>query len=159
MAGRPAAGIPAHRGACRAAGLAAAAAITCIALPPQPAESIYTRPDLEQAPVERLVANLRARLDEQGDDLTLIVNLARVHAMAYAKKSDTLEVNRQRPLEAWFGFAPAHAPFNPVVPLDEALAARTATGRCGVGRDAPTRRGTSPRGDRALSPRGGVGPR
>src|SRR5262249_32640858 len=45
-------------------------------------------------------------------DATILLNLARVHAMAYALKTDTAEVNKKRPeAGAWFGYEPAHVPF------------------------------------------------
>ena len=44
------------------------------------------RADVENVPVERVVANLEQQVRERPTDVDLRVNLARVHAMAYAEK-------------------------------------------------------------------------
>ncbi len=46
--------------------------------------------DIENVPVERVVANLERQLTERPKDADLRVNLARVHAMAFAEKLDTI---------------------------------------------------------------------
>src|SRR5215510_14008804 len=72
----------------------------------------YMRPDLDKIPVEQLVKNLEALAAKNPKDATVLLNLARVHAMAYALKSDTAQVNKKRPeAGAWFGFEPQHVPF------------------------------------------------
>ncbi len=44
--------------------------------------------------VERLIKNLEERIREKSTDAEAIFNLARVHAMAYALKSDTADVRK-----------------------------------------------------------------
>jgi hypothetical protein len=46
--------------------------------------------DVENVPVERVVANLKRQVSERPTDAGLRVNLARVHAMAYAEKRTTI---------------------------------------------------------------------
>jgi len=79
----------------------------------------YIRPDIEQVPVERLVQNLEARLKDNPTDAQTMFNLARLHAMAFALKSDTAPVWKKREEQgAWFGYEPRHAPFD-VKPTDD----------------------------------------
>jgi tetratricopeptide (TPR) repeat protein len=74
--------------------------------------ALYIRPMLEKVPVEKLVANLQKLVDEKPKDAQLRLNLARVHAMAYALKTDTAEVNAKAKVPgAWFGYEPTHVPF------------------------------------------------
>src|SRR4051812_31998237 len=81
-------------------------------LPDTTVQGRYMRPDLEKVPVEQLVKNLKAQAAKNPKDATVLLNLARVHAMAYALKTDTAEVNKQRPnTGAWFGYEPTHVPF------------------------------------------------
>ena len=56
----------------------------------------YRRPDVEKVPVARLVANLTKLTKAHPKDANAWFNLARVHAMAFALKTDTAEV-RQGP--------------------------------------------------------------
>src|SRR5262245_50744531 len=81
----------------------------------------YARPDIEKVPVERLVKNLEERIKQKPDDAEAVFNLARVHAMAYALKSDTAEVRKgEENKGAWFGYEPAHVPFANEPTKDEA---------------------------------------
>ena len=57
--------------------------------------------DVRNVPVERLVANLERRVAETPADVSLLINLARVHAMAFAAKSGTLPTHP--PEELWLG--------------------------------------------------------
>src|SRR5438874_2105627 len=77
------------------------------------AQARYARPDLQKIPVEQLVKNLEAQAAKNPKDATVLLNLARVHAMAYALKTDTAEVHKKRPeAGAWFGYEPTHVPFS-----------------------------------------------
>jgi Tetratricopeptide repeat len=60
------------------------------------AAAIYLPVDIENVPVERVVANLERQVGERPKDVNLRVNLARVHAMAYAQKLDTIPTARSR---------------------------------------------------------------
>jgi tetratricopeptide (TPR) repeat protein len=75
----------------------------------------YGRADLVNVPITRLIANLEEQAKQKPKDARLRLNLARVHAMAYARKTDTAQVNRhKKEFGAWFGNEPKHVPFEPV---------------------------------------------
>ena len=68
------------------------------------AQSHYIRPDLEKIPVDRLVANLKAKSDMEPKNAQARFNLARAHGMAYARKSAELEIFRGKADNGpWFG--------------------------------------------------------
>ena len=72
----------------------------------------YRPPDLEKTPVDRLVKNLQAQVDAKPKDVRLRFNLARVHAMAFASKTDQTQIWRgAEEGGAWFGYVPRHVPF------------------------------------------------
>lgn len=72
----------------------------------------YARPDLEKVPVQRIVENLEQLAKEDAKNADLRVNLARAHAMAFALNASDAEVNKRDPSSgAWFGYEPAHVPF------------------------------------------------
>jgi hypothetical protein len=65
--------------------------------------------DAEDAPVDRLVSNLTRLTEREPQNVTYRLNLARVHAMAYARQADVVRVMRGREeLGPWpsQGFAP-----------------------------------------------------
>jgi len=75
----------------------------------------YPVPDLVNVPIARLIANLEKQAEQKPKDARVRMNLARVHAMAYAWKTDTARVNRGwREEKAYFGEDPKHVPFEPV---------------------------------------------
>jgi tetratricopeptide (TPR) repeat protein len=91
--------------ACAAAGLAFGAAMPS-------AEGKYIRLQIETVPVDRLVANLSKLADENPKDAQVRFNLARLHAMAFALKTDTAEIRQgQEENGAFFGYEPRHIPF------------------------------------------------
>jgi len=76
------------------------------------AHAMYMRPDLEEVPVERLIANLGEKAKQKPDDAGLLFNLARTHAMAYASKAQTAKVWRGKAEQGpWFGYEPRHVPY------------------------------------------------
>ena len=76
------------------------------------AQARYIRPDLEKTPVDRLVKNLEAQVAAKPKDVRLRFNLARVHGMAYASKTDQTQIWRGGEARgAWFGYTPRHIPF------------------------------------------------
>lgn len=80
----------------------------------------FLRPDLEKIPVERLVANLENLAEKNPKDAVIRFNLARVHAMAYALKSEEAEVWKNKHEQgAWFGHTPAFIPFKVVTTKEE----------------------------------------
>jgi hypothetical protein len=92
----------------------------CVTLVP-PAPAMFIRQDLDKVPVDRLVTNLEETVKKDAKDLKALVNLARVHAMAYALKTDTAEVRKGKEAEGvWFGYEPALVPFSKVEKTDDA---------------------------------------
>jgi hypothetical protein len=77
---------------------------------------MYGQLDIRDVPVERVVANLERELAVSPKDVRILVNLARVHAIAYAKKTDTVpsavSMPGQKPgreLTPWLGYGlPEH---------------------------------------------------
>ena len=82
------------------------------------APAMYMRPDLEKVPVARLIENLEKEVKDNPKKAEPLLNLARAHAMAYAKKADELEVNK-RGGKLWFGYEPPLVPFGKVEATDD----------------------------------------
>ena len=78
--------------------------------------AIYMRPDLENVPVARLVANIEKEVAADPKNPDLHLRLARLYAMAYAANVDELPVqvlagtDKQRRQEVWFGHEPNLVP-------------------------------------------------
>lgn len=80
-----------------------------------PVQGMFIKPQLDTVPVAQLVENMEKLIQKKPDDATLTFNLARVHAMAYAKKTDSTQVWKGKEEQgAWFGFTPKAVPFNAV---------------------------------------------
>jgi tetratricopeptide (TPR) repeat protein len=80
-----------------------------------PLKAMYAPYDLEQVPVDRLVANLEVMAKERPKDLWVRVNIGRAHGMAYAQKTETVLAARTRgrgPEEQW-PFVDLDAPYVP----------------------------------------------
>lgn len=87
------------------------------------AEARFLRPDLEQVPLEALLANLEKIAAKEAKNAGVRVNLARAHAMAYALKTDSAQVWKGREKNGvWFGHTPAHVPFQVKKAADPAKA-------------------------------------
>jgi hypothetical protein len=83
--------------------------------------ALYLEPDLENIPVSRLIENLEALAKKDEKAVAPRQNLARVHAMAYALKTDTAQVQKGKQDQgAWFGFEPRYIPFEVKKTEDEA---------------------------------------
>jgi hypothetical protein len=81
----------------------------------------YIRPELEKVPVERLVTNLEEAVKKDPKDVQALVNLARVHGMAYSLKSDTAEIRKgKEELGPWFGYEAKYIPFSTVTKTEDA---------------------------------------
>jgi len=81
-------------------------------LPYHSANAKYAKPDLVNVPVDRLVRNLEALVKENPKNVELRFNLARVHSMAYALKTDTADVPKGMESNGvWFGYEHSHIPF------------------------------------------------
>ncbi len=84
------------------------------------ADAIFLRPDLEKIPVEKLIKNLEAQAQKETKNVNTRYNLARVHAMAYALKTESCEVQKKKQTEgAYFGPTPAVVPFKAVEAEDK----------------------------------------
>jgi hypothetical protein len=91
-----------------------------LALPQDFVQSIYMMLDLVNVPVERLIKNLEVIAENDPKNARVRFNLARVHAMAYALKTDTAQVVKNKENQgAWFGYEPNHVPFKPVSTKDK----------------------------------------
>ncbi|HSO74764.1 MAG TPA: hypothetical protein VLU47_07990 [Blastocatellia bacterium] len=91
----------------------AALVVTIVsALPLRSVNARYMTPDLVNIPIQRLTRNLELLVEKNPRDAAAMFNLARAHAMAFALRSNTLEVRRNKEGEgAWFGYDPPHVPF------------------------------------------------
>jgi hypothetical protein len=72
-----------------------------LALAAASVSGLFAREETENVPVDRLVRNLEQRVVARPDDVRLLLNLARVHAMAFATKSDTAVASKKTG-DAWF---------------------------------------------------------
>jgi hypothetical protein len=96
----------------RRAFLAAAALIAVSAAP----AAIYVRPDIENVPVARLVANLEKELAADPKNPELHLRLARLYAMAYSANTAELPTtvlagaDKKSRREVWFGHEPNLVP-------------------------------------------------
>jgi hypothetical protein len=84
---------------------------------------LYVLPEIERVPVDRVLANLVREVDAQPRNVELLINLARVHAMAFARRSDTVEMARMskaQPQKPWFGRQPEYIQFDVVGSPDAA---------------------------------------
>jgi tetratricopeptide (TPR) repeat protein len=75
-------------------------------------QGIYMQAEARQVPVERLVANLEKAAAANPSDVQTRINLARLHAMAFALKTDTLpaSVDKDGVESPWFGNEPQPTP-------------------------------------------------
>jgi len=86
---------------------------------PSPAD--YAGVEVEIVPVERLVKNLEGAVKKDPKNVQVLVNLGRVHGMAYSLKTDTATVRKGKEEQGpWFGYEPKLIPFSKVVKTDDA---------------------------------------
>jgi tetratricopeptide (TPR) repeat protein len=86
----------------------AAGLLALLAASPQVA-AIFMRLDTVQVPIDRLVVNLENELLAKPKDVQTLINLARLHAMAYSLKTDTFPA-------AGLPERPAYPPGSPELP-------------------------------------------
>lgn len=85
------------------------------------AAAMYIQKEIAKVPVDRLVKNLEEMVRKDPKDVKALNNLARAHAMAYALKTDTAEVQRgKEEAGVWFGYEPKYVPFGKVEKTDDA---------------------------------------
>jgi hypothetical protein len=74
----------------------------------------YVVPEVENVPIDRLIANFENHAGKPQNAATLL-NLARVHGMAYARGAKEAPVLKRHPeMGVWFGLEPRNVPFAPV---------------------------------------------
>src|SRR5579883_270522 len=78
-------------------------------------DAMFMQVEIEKVPVERLAKNLEEAIQKNPKDTQAILNLARVHAMAYSLRSGDLPVNKKKPDTIWFGYVSPIVPFSRVV--------------------------------------------
>jgi len=84
----------------------------------------------ENVPIDRVIANLRRMIDQEPGRIEWRINLARLHAMAYAQKIDSIETlkapepKQTRPL---FPAGPGYEQFKITAPKDAAQAEAAAS--------------------------------
>ena len=88
-------------------------------LPPELVQGEYVMADLVNVPVERLINNLEASVKNDPKNAQVRFNLARVHAMAFALKTETAQVRKGKENEAWFGYESDHVPFKAIATDDK----------------------------------------
>ena len=94
----------------------ATAVILAVALGTAGLDGIYVRPELENVPVARLVANLERELTADPKNADIHLRLARLYAMAYAANAEELPVtvlagpDKRVKQEVWFGHEPNLVP-------------------------------------------------
>ena len=95
--------------------------------------AIYMRVDAQKVPVDRLVANLERKSAEEPANPQHQINLARLHGMAYALKTEEVPAvvrpgsKDSKEEEVWYGHEPKLIPYqNRPAPSDEAAAAAKA---------------------------------
>jgi hypothetical protein len=86
-----------------------------------PALSRHVAVATEQVPVARLIDNLAKLTRDNPNSVEALLNLGRAHGMAYAQKTDPLEVPK-----AYYGKEAAEVPFNFVKPAADAEQLATA---------------------------------
>src|SRR5262249_50281686 len=87
----------------------------------------YAAVEVQQVPVERLVTNLEEAVKKNPKNVQALVNLARVHGMAYALKTNTAQVRKgKEELGPWFGYEPKLVPFSKVEKTENAAKQKAA---------------------------------
>ncbi len=79
----------------------------------------YAAPQVEKVPIERLTKNLEEALKKNPKNAQAVLNLARVHAMAYSIRSNDIPVNKRNPDSPWYGYEPPIVPFNKVAKTED----------------------------------------
>ena len=84
------------------------------------ADARYARVEVEKVPLDRLAKNLQEAIEKEPKNAQLVMNLARVHAMAYTIKSDEIPTRKGKPEAGpWFGYEPKLVPFGPPKKVDD----------------------------------------
>jgi hypothetical protein len=93
-------------------------------------DGIFVLPEIRTVPVDRLASNLEAQIKQEPASVELHLNLARLHAMAYALKTSEAEVATFGPgskEELWYGRSnPKLIPYEATAPRSAEQAANAA---------------------------------
>ena len=90
-----------------------------------PLAALYAVPETRNVPVARLVANLERAVKSDPKNVDARINLARLHGMAYALKTEELTATRWHNApddEPYYGIKPNIIPYKPVTAPTEAAA-------------------------------------
>jgi hypothetical protein len=104
----------------RSAPFAVAVVLTALAaLLPCQADAEFIPVEAQKVPVARLAANLEKAIEKNPKNAQAVLNLARLHAMAYSLRSEEVPVNPKTPDAIWFGYEPRIVPFSTVSPSED----------------------------------------
>jgi len=84
-----------------------------------PSAAMFMRVDVEKVPVERLAKNLEEEIKKDPKNAQAVINLGRLHAMAYSLRAEEVPVNAKKPDAIWFGYEPAIVPFRTVAKTED----------------------------------------
>ncbi|MEP6763203.1 MAG: tetratricopeptide repeat protein [Gemmatimonadaceae bacterium] len=109
------------------------------------AAAMYWSQDVAQVPLARLSRNLRAAISREPNNVEFIVNLARVHAMSWSMRSDSVPAlvsdriyylrmpgdtlptaHPIEPMSVWFGHDVGYVPFSQIPPSKNPTSKETA---------------------------------
>jgi tetratricopeptide (TPR) repeat protein len=79
----------------------------------------FARVDVEKVPVERLAKNLDEALKKDPKNVQAILNLGRLHAMAFSLRAEEVPVNAKMPDNLWFGYTPPLVPFRTIAKIED----------------------------------------
>jgi len=83
-----------------------------------PTQARFLPPELELVPVQRLVKNMEAKVEQDPENPELLFRLARIHSMAYAVKANQVKVQKGKEIP-WFGYVPRGIPYQVMRTEDE----------------------------------------
>ncbi|MFM8274688.1 MAG: tetratricopeptide repeat protein [Gemmata sp.] len=95
------------------------AALGAVLAAAQSAPAIFLRVETENVPVERLIKNMEEAIKKSPKDAGAVLNLARLHAMAYSLRSEAVPVDKRKPDAIWFGYEAPIVPFRNVAKTDD----------------------------------------
>lgn len=94
-------------------------ALAAVLLSAECALAIFAPVEIERVPVERLMKNMEEAIKKNPKDASAVLNLARLHAMAYSMRANEVPVNKKMPDVVWFGPEPPIVPFRLVTKTED----------------------------------------
>lgn len=98
-----------------------------VALSVSSSPAMFMRVDVEKVPVERLAKNMEEAITKDPKNAQPVLNLARLHAMAFSLRAEEVPVNAKKPDAIWFGYEPALVPFRTVTKTEDKAKLKAAT--------------------------------